>query len=100
MSAATISGFSRAPEPEVLEPFLDRYFEALLPQWHARTNEMAQQLVTGLYPAPLVTADVVARGDAWLAEHPDAPAGLRRLVLENRDGSARSLRAQERDLVV
>jgi len=99
VSAATISGFARAPEPDVLAPFLDRYFEALLPQWHARTNEMAQQLVTGLYPSALVTSDVVARGDAWLAAHPDAPAGLRRLVLENRDGSARSLRAQERDLV-
>ncbi len=99
VSAATISGFSRSPEPELFERFLDRYFDALLPQWHARTNEMAQQFVTGMYPSALVTADVVGRGDAWLAAHPDAPAGLRRLVLENRDSTARSLRAQERDLL-
>ena len=38
------------------------------------------------------------RGDAWLAAHPDAPGGLRRLVLENRDGTARALRAHARDL--
>ncbi|MFC5380300.1 aminopeptidase N [Aquipuribacter nitratireducens] len=94
VSAATIAGFGRTPDPALFEPFLDRYFDVLLPQWEARTNEMAQQLVTGLYPLPLVTEDVVARGDAWLAAHPDAPAGLRRLVLENRDGTARALRVQ------
>ena len=100
VSASTIAGFSRTPDPQLLAPFVERYFEALLPLWHSRTNEMAQQFVTGMYPSALVTADVVARGDAWLASHPDAPAGLRRLVLENRDGTARSLRAHERDLGV
>ncbi|MFC3687815.1 aminopeptidase N [Aquipuribacter hungaricus] len=97
VSAATIGGFSRAPEPELFERFLDRYFEALLPLWDGRTNEMAQQFVSGAYPTALVTEDVVARGDAWLAAHPDAPGGLRRLVLENRDGTARALRAHARD---
>ncbi|WP_380167565.1 aminopeptidase N [Jannaschia sp. R86511] len=98
VSAATIAGFARTPEPELLERFVDRYFDSLLPQWHERTNEMAQQFVTGMYPAALVSTDVLARGDAWLAGNPDAPAGLRRLVLENRDGTARALRAHERDL--
>ena len=97
VSAATIGGFGRAPEPELFEPFLDRYFDALLPQWEQRTNEMAQQIVTGLYPTALVREELLERSDAWLAAHPDAPAGLRRLVLENRDGTARALRAQERD---
>ena len=97
VSAATIGGFARTPDPELFEAFLDRYFEALLPLWQGRTNEMAQQFVTGMYPTTLVGADVLARGDAWLREHPDAPAGLRRLVLENRDGTARALRAHARD---
>ena len=97
VSAATIAGFGRTPDPELFAPFVDRYFDALLPQWQARTNEMAQQIVTGLYPSALVRPELLERGDAWLAEHPDAPAGLRRLVLENRDGTARALRAQERD---
>ncbi len=98
VSAATIGGFARSPEPEVFARFLDRYFEALLPLWHGRTNEMAQQFVSGMYPTTLVSEDVLARGDAWLEAHPDAPAGLRRLVLENRDGTARALRAHARDL--
>jgi len=98
VSAATIGGFSRTPDPELLDRFLDRYFEVLLPVWQERTNEMAQQFVTGMYPTALVREDVLARGDAWLQAHPDAPGGLRRLVLENRDGTARALRAHARDL--
>jgi aminopeptidase N len=58
---------------------------------------MAEQVVLGLYPGQVVTEDLVARGDAWLTDHLEAPAGLRRLVLENRDSTARALRARARD---
>ncbi|MGF1663039.1 MAG: aminopeptidase N [Kineosporiaceae bacterium] len=94
---STIGGWSRAHDPALLAPFVERYFEALLPVWRERTLQMAEQVVLGLYPGQLVTEDLVARGDAWLAVHPEAPAGLRRLVLENRDSTARALRARARD---
>ncbi len=97
VQASTIGGFGRSHDPELLAPFTVRYFDALLPVWRSRTLEMAEQIVVGLYPATLVTQDLLDRADRWLAGNPDAPAGLRRLVLENRDGTARSLRAQERD---
>ncbi|WP_336923718.1 aminopeptidase N [Aquipuribacter sp. SD81] len=97
VQAATVAGFGRVPDPQLLAPFVDRYFEQLLPQWGSRTNEMAQQFVTGMYPLPLVVDDLVARGDAWLAANPDVPSGLRRLVLENRDATARALRVQAVD---
>jgi aminopeptidase N len=97
MQESTIGGWSRASNPALLEPFVSRYFEALLPVWQERTLTMAEQIVVGLYPTQVVTEDVVTRGDAWLEAHPDAPAGLRRLVLENRDATARALRARARD---
>jgi aminopeptidase N len=97
VQAATIGGFSRAHDPALLAPFVERYFAALLDVWATRTLEMAEQVVTGLYPALLVSGDVVARADRWLGENPDAPAGLRRLVLENRDSTARALRARACD---
>ena len=43
------------------------------------------------------TAGVVTTTDTWLAEHPDAPAGLVRTVTEQRDTVARAVAAQERD---
>jgi aminopeptidase N len=95
---STIGGWSRAHDPALLEPFVERYFEALLPVWRERTLQMAEQVVLGLYPGQLVTEDLVARGDAWLAADPDGPAALRRLVLENRDSTARALRARLRDV--
>ncbi|MFB9378295.1 aminopeptidase N [Kineococcus gynurae] len=98
MAASAIAGFTRVADPELLRGFVEPYFASLTRVWADRTNEMAQQIVTGLYPLELADADLLDRTDAWLEEHPDAAPALRRLVLENRDGVARALRAQERDV--
>jgi aminopeptidase N len=97
VQASVIGGFSRAHDEELLRPFVEPYFAALRTVWTERTHEMAQQIVTGLYPLELADHALVERTDAWLEAEPDAPPALRRLVLENRDGVARALRAQERD---
>ena len=97
VAASVIGGFGRVHDADLLRPFVERYFEALRPVWAERTNEMAQQVVTGLYPVQLAEQALVERTDQWLDDNPDAPPALRRLVLENRDGVARALRAQERD---
>ncbi|WP_427017922.1 aminopeptidase N [Pseudarthrobacter sp. P1] len=98
---ATIEGFMLGSH-ELLDPYIEPYFEALAGLWADRSIEIASRLVRGLYPA---TADlapgqlpadhaVVARTDEWLAGHADAPAGLRRIVLEQREHLLRALRAQ------
>ncbi|NAZ83815.1 aminopeptidase N [Kineococcus sp. R8] len=97
LQASVIGGFGRVHDVGLLRPFVDRYFDALRRVWAERTNEMAQQVVTGLYPLQLAEQALVERTDRWLEDNPDAPPALRRLVLENRDGVARALRAQERD---
>ena len=51
----------------------------------------------GLFPIPLADQRVVDAADRWLADHEDAVPALRRLVIEQRDGVARALRAQARD---
>ena len=94
---SVILGFTQTHDVELLRPFLPRYFAAIEGVWATRTNEIAQQIVTGLFPTPLADGDVLASSDAWLAEHPQAAPALRRLVLENRDTVARALRVQERD---
>ncbi|WP_380157437.1 aminopeptidase N [Kineococcus sp. R86509] len=97
VQASVIGGFGRAHDEALLRPFVEPYFAALRGVWAERTNEMAQQIVTGLYPLELADSALVERTDRWLEDEPDAPPALRRLVLENRDGVARALRAQERD---
>ncbi|MFC7405176.1 aminopeptidase N [Georgenia alba] len=98
-----IAGFAHAHDRALLAPFVDRYFDALEPTWEERTNEMAQNIVLGLYPGRLagladqLGVDVVASTRRWLDDHPEAPAALRRLVVENLDQAERAVRAQEAD---
>ncbi|MEO5992956.1 MAG: aminopeptidase N, partial [Arthrobacter sp.] len=100
--SATITGFTTAPAP-LLEPFADRYFDALEDVWAGRSIEIASRIVRGLYPAgqdlDAGTADtnaVIVRTDQWLAGHPDAPRALRRIIIEQRSHLHRSLTAQAR----
>ena len=96
MQVAVISGFMQADQPELLAPYVERYFGAIKQVYATRTNEIAQNIVVGLYPTVLASQELLDRTDAWLAD-PDVPAALRRLVVESRDGVARALRAQAAD---
>ncbi|MBD1541414.1 aminopeptidase N [Arthrobacter sp. IA7] len=99
--SATIAGFNTAAE-ELLDPFVEPYFECLETVWAKRSIEIASRIVRGLYPAvrdlgPAGTPEdhpVVARTDRWLSEHQDAPRALRRIIIEQRSHLHRSLAAQ------
>ncbi|MFH8368908.1 aminopeptidase N [Streptomyces sp. NPDC018031] len=94
---ATIAGFGQPSQRELLAPYAPRYFSVIEEVWRSRSIEIAMAVVRGLFPAPQGDAPTLAATDAWLAEHPDAPPALRRLVVEARDDLARALRAQECD---
>ncbi|MGH3328415.1 MAG: aminopeptidase N, partial [Streptomycetales bacterium] len=96
IQAAVIGGFVQPDQRRLLASFVDRYFASITQVWATRTNEMAQQIVVGLYPRLLVSESTLERTDAFLAEQ-DPPPALRRLVLEGRDGVARALRGQACD---
>jgi aminopeptidase N len=93
---ATLSGFVQTDQRELHRAFLGRYFAAIPAVWNTRTNETAQTVVLGLYPATLVEQSTLDVTDEFLARD-DVPAGARRLVREGRDGVERSLRCQSRD---
>ena len=93
---ATLSGFVQTDQRELHRAFLPRYFAAIPGVWETRTNETAQTIVMGLYPAVLVEQATLDMTDEFLARD-DVPAGARRLVNEGRDGIERSLRCQARD---
>ena len=97
---ALVAGFTRPADPPAPE-YAERYFAALTGWWASRTMTMATVLARGLFPpadldAGAAPADhpVVRRARAWLHEHPDAPAALRRIVVEELDDRERALRAQ------
>jgi len=97
VQATVIAGFARVHDTGLIQPYVDRYFEALQPVWTSRTNEMAQQIVIGLYPTALADQALLDKTDAWLATSGVELPALKRLTVENRDGIRRALAAQERD---
>ena len=99
IQTSTIAGFGRVHDRSLLVPFVEPYFAALEEVWTSRTNEIAQNIVVGLYPTLLAGSevDVLARTDVWLDQLGDRHPALRRLVVEARDGVRRALVAQERD---
>ncbi|WP_336651181.1 MULTISPECIES: aminopeptidase N [unclassified Leucobacter] len=94
---ATGAGFTRAHDLALLEPFVAPFFDALLPVWESRSYAIAEELIDGFYPAPLASAELAATTRAWLDEHPDAPAALRRMIVEHLSGVERALNAQRTD---
>jgi aminopeptidase N len=92
---AMIQGFGQPDQRELLVPFVEPYLAALPDVWRDRTNETAQSITLGLYPALLVSPETIERTDRFLRG--DLDTGTRRLVGECRDGVARALRAQAKD---
>ena len=96
---AVIGGFKQNEQRELLEPYVPRYFEVVTRLWAERTPHMAQMLVSGLYPILTVSQTVVDGVDEVLAETDEkvVPPALRRMLLEQRDGTLRLLRGQTVD---
>lgn len=90
-------GFQRAVDPQVFEPFVSQYFELLEHIWESRTYAIADDLIEGFWPGALANDALAVTTQEWLDFHPQAPAPLRRLIIENLSGTMRALRAQQRD---
>ncbi|MEE6296007.1 aminopeptidase N [Georgenia wangjunii] len=99
---ATVAGFTQPLHAELVAPFTEPYFTALRRIWDEHSIEIADRLVRGLYPhgADAVPGEdpaghpVVRRTRDWLARNSDAPAALRRCLVEEEDHLLRALRAQ------
>ncbi|MDJ0351457.1 aminopeptidase N [Pseudarthrobacter sp. PH31-O2] len=97
LQGSAVAGFTRVLDTSLLEPYAEKYFAAVPGVVRDRTHALAQQIVVGLYPAQLTTQATVDRTDEFLASLPADSAALRRMMLENRDGVARALRARQAD---
>jgi len=91
-------GFMRARQVELLVPYVDPYFDALLDMWSSTSFEEASSSVELLYPRYIITQETLDKTDAWLdGAGKDAPETLRRLVSEGRDSLARGVRIKAKD---
>jgi aminopeptidase N len=93
---ATLNGFNDPDQAELLAPYATRYFDVVGDIWANWSSDMAQWFTTNAYPLSQISEHTVSLTDDYL-DRTDPPAGLRRLLLENRDSIQRALRCQVRD---
>jgi len=93
---ATLSGFADPDQPELVNPYREKYFAALADAWRTWSSAMAQDFVSGAYTVGAISEETVRATDEYIAAT-DPPAALRRLLLEGRDDVLRALRCQARD---
>jgi aminopeptidase N len=92
-----MGGFQQYGQEELLEPFSERYFEALPAVWETKDLPDALAFARRMYPQLVNTQETVDRTDRYLSR--DAvPAPIRRLLLEGKDGVLRALRARATDV--
>jgi aminopeptidase N len=94
--SAMIGGFQQANQLAELAPYVDRYFDAIGDVWAHRTGDTARTIAEGLFPYLMIEQATIDRVDEYL-QKAQPPAGLRRILLENRDAISRALRARARD---
>jgi aminopeptidase N len=85
-------GFIQAEHASLLEPYVERYFEALPRIWSSRGEHIRVQLSQLLFPHPATSPELLERLDAFLAAGHDP--GLTRVLAEKRDIVARALRSR------
>jgi aminopeptidase N len=91
-------GFVRANDPSLLEPFIDKYFEAVLPIWQSNTFKIAEYLLENLYPVELASSALAQRTAEKIAE-PEVAAipALKRILVENLANVERALKTSALD---
>jgi aminopeptidase N len=90
---AYAEGFWQHESAHLTSQYVERYFSEIAALWDDRSPQVARRVAQYLYPSTHVTADVLDRTDAFLAD--DAlPPGLRRVVLEQQDELRRAVAAR------
>ncbi len=93
---SVMKGFQQPGQEDLLEPYAERYFEALRGVWEDRDLEFALEFGGMMYPAWIVSERTIELTDAHLRRG-EVPGPIRRLLLEGKDGIRRALRAREAD---
>ena len=96
--SALIVGFQRPIQRELLASYADRYFDSIISVWESKTYEGAAKIVSGLYPTWVVSQKTIDQTEKWLSTTgKEAPAVLRKLVVDASDVLIRALKVQSAD---
>lgn len=95
MTAAAMGGFNWWAQADLLEPYTERFFEAVTGVFEREDNEFASRYFGALFPGFRVDRATLARSEALLASLGDRLPTLRRQVREANDDLLRAIRCRE-----
>ena len=91
-------GFNESIHGNLLEGFVDEYFDAILKVWATKGFEIAETTATLTFPTWAISDETVKKAQHWLdVTGKDASHALRRTVAEGRDAMTRALKARAVD---
>jgi aminopeptidase N len=91
-------GFNENIHWDLLEGFVDQYFDAILKVWETKGYEIAETTATLTFPTWAISEATVTKAQHWLdVTGKDASNALRRSVTEGRDAMTRALKARAVD---
>jgi aminopeptidase N len=91
-------GFNENIHWELLEGFVDQYFDAILKVWETKGYEIAETTATLTFPTWAISEATVTKAQHWLdVTGKDSSNALRRSVTEGRDAMTRALKARAVD---
>jgi aminopeptidase N len=91
-------GFNENIHCDLLEAFVDDYFDAILKVWETKGFEIAETTATLTFPTWAISEATVTKAQHWLdVTGKDASHALRRSVTEGRDAMTRALKARAVD---
>jgi aminopeptidase N len=94
---ALINGFNGPLHRELIESYVDNYFELVTVMSSRKSLEATTRFTQYAFPIYITTKKTLDRANHWLdVTGKDAKPGLRRLVAEGRDALARALKVQQR----
>jgi aminopeptidase N len=91
--SSVASAFGQPEHADLLEPYVEAYFELLPEIWESRGDHLRRLLGDGLFPYWAASPELLSRVDAFLAAEPRDPSMVRMLV-ERRDVIERALRSR------
>jgi aminopeptidase N len=95
LTAAAMGGFHWWIQADLLDPYVERYFQRLPEIFEQRDNEFAQRFFNNLWPGYRVDPDLLRRSERLLAEHGDRLPTLRRQLLQANDDLQRAILCRE-----
>jgi aminopeptidase N len=91
-------GFNESIHGELLEGFVDEYFDTILKVWATKGYEIAETTATLTFPTWAISESTVKKAQHWLdVTGKDASHALRRSVTEGRDAMTRALKVRAVD---